>query len=312
MQSPKHACAAPTSNRLPRRRWLGAVGALGASIWGLAGSGCALSPDVDHSGADAPSAGPLAQTPRVAWVFSSGGPRGFVHVGVLKALDEIGVQPDLIVGASAGAFVGVMRASGMTGRQIEALALDLQPWKLARLAIGAEERLAGTALADFIRSTLREPLLERQPIPVACVAQRMNDGAVIGFDRGDAGLAVQAAAAMEGRFTPVRIRGQRHFDADQSMPLPVRVAKGLGALRVLAVDASAHEDRAPAGAERYRVGDLHKRELTRPDAELADVLLHPDFGYWVSLSDEFRRRAIDAGYQATLAIAPRILALHKA
>jgi NTE family protein len=138
------------------------------------------------------------------------------------------------------------------------------------------------------------------------------DGAVVGFNRGDAGVAVQAAAAIEGQFTPVRIRGQRHVDADLHVPLPVRIARQLGATRVLAVDASAHENQAPPGAERYRSGDLRKRAATRPDAEAADVLLHPQFGYWVSLSQEFRQRAIDAGYRETMAQAGRIKALHAA
>ena len=44
-------------------------------------------------------------------MFSSGGPRGFVHVGVLKALDELGLLPDVILGASVGAVVGALRAA---------------------------------------------------------------------------------------------------------------------------------------------------------------------------------------------------------
>ncbi len=292
-----------------RRRLL--LTAASASALTLA-TGCALNPDGDHASIDAPDSGALARPPRTAWVFSSGGPRGFVHVGVLKALDEIGVVPDLIVGASAGAFIGVLRASGLSGRAIEALALDLQPWQLARLAVGSNERLSGAGLASYVRRCINNPLLEHQPIAAVCVAQRLSDGQPVGFSRGDAGVAVQAAAAIEGRFTPVRIRGQRYMDADLSAPLPVRIARALGAQRVLAVDASAHEDRAPAEALRFREGDARKRALTRPDAEAADVLLHPDFGYWVNLSREFRERAIDAGYRATLAAAPRLRALHGA
>ncbi len=60
---------------------------LGAAAATLAG--CTLAPDADHDGADAPRASRCARPPRTAWVFSSGGPRGFVHVGVLKALDEL-------------------------------------------------------------------------------------------------------------------------------------------------------------------------------------------------------------------------------
>ena len=279
--------------------------------------GCALDADRDHSGEDAPSSAPLPRKPRVAWVLSSGGPRGFVHVGVLKALHELGLAPDLIVGASAGALLGVLCAAGLNGPELETLALGLQPLKLARLAgWGREggERFSGSAIADLVRDELQarglSGRLQDLPLMVVCVAQRLKDAAVVGFTRGDAGLAVQAAAAIPGRFVPVRIRGQLHADADAVQPLPVRLARLLGATRVLAVDASAHEERAPEGAAGYRAGDLRKRALTRPDAELADVLLHPDFGYWVSLSQDFRERAIRAGYRDTMAAAARIKALH--
>lgn len=296
------ARAAPLS----RRAWLGS----------LLLAGCSLDPDRDHSGADAPAEAPLPRPPRTAWVFSSGGPRGFVHVGVIKAREELQLRPDLIVGASAGALVGVLCAAGLRAAAMEAMALDMPVTRLLRVAVGGEQRLSGGAVADLVHEELRalgqRPLLEQLPIMVACVCQRLSDRRALAFTRGDAGLAVQAAAAIEGQFTPVRIRGQRHADADLVMPLPVRLARALGAQRVLAVDASAHEDKAPPGAERYRASDLRKRELTRPDAAQADLLLHPDIGYWASTSREYRQRLIDAGYRDTLAAADRLRALHAA
>ena len=267
-----------------------------SGVAGVAGvAGCSLSPDEDHSGPDVPRAEPLRRPVRVAWALSSGGPRGFVHVGVLKALEELGLAPDLIVGASVGALVGSLRASGVSAREIEQLALELQPWTLGRLAVGAPERLSGSAVAALVRERCKVPLLEQMPVAMACVAQRRDEGSPVAFTAGDVGLAVQASAAIEGQFAPVRIRGQRFVDPDWSTPLPVRVARALGAQRVLAVDATAHVDRAPSGAERYRDSDLRKKALVDADGSLADLLLKPDFGYWVSLSREFRERAIGAG-----------------
>jgi NTE family protein len=299
------------------RRWLlGAAGLAAAGAGGLGAlcalGGCALQPDADHGGDDAPAAVPLARPARVAWVFGSGGPRGYAHLGVLQALDDLGLQPDLLVGASVGALVAVLRAAGMPVADIVRAGLTMQPWQLLRWAPGGSQRWAAGGLADWVQQAVGQRPLQALPLPVLVAAQRLQDGSVLGFNHGHAGLAVQASCAIEGQFTPVRIRGELYADADLRMPLPVRLARAAGATRVLAIDASAHEDRAPEGASRYRAGDLRKRALTAPDAGLADLLLHPDFGYWVSLSDEFKRRAIAAGHAATLAAAPALRALHAA
>ncbi|MCU0920014.1 MAG: patatin-like phospholipase family protein [Burkholderiaceae bacterium] len=278
----------------------------------LALGGCSLDPDRDHRGPGAPQALPLAKPPRVAWVFGSGGPRGFVHVGVVKALAELGLAPDVIVGASVGALVGALRAAGMAGADLETLALDMQPWQLLRWNPLGSERFSGNGIADFVDAQLGHRPLQALPVAMVCAAQRLSDGTVVGFTSGRAGLAVQAAAAIPGQFAPVTIRGERYADADLRMPLPVRLARSLGAKRVLAVDASAHEQRTPPGAEAYREADLHKRRLTAPDAALADLLLHPDIGYWAGISREYRKRVIAAGYRETLAQAARLRLLHAA
>jgi NTE family protein len=279
---------------------------------GAALAGCTINPDRDHVGADAPRDLPLARPVRTAWVFSSGGPRGFAHVGVLKALEQMGLQPDLIVGASVGALVGSLWAAGMPAAAMETLALELQPISLARLAMGQDERLSGAAVAELVRAHAPVTLLERMPVAMACVAARRRDGAAVAFTAGDAGVAVQASAAIEGQFAPVRIRGEQYLDPDWVAPLPVRIARALGAQRVLAIDASVHVDRAPAGAARYRESDLRKKSLIDTDAAGADLLLKPDFGYWVNMSREFRERAIEAGYRETLAREPALRALHRA
>lgn len=283
-----------------------------ALLAGGALAGCTLAPDTDHDGDDAPRMAPLARPVRTAWVLGSGGPRGFTHVGVLRALEELGFAPDLVVGASVGAVVGGLRAAGLGAADIESLALALNPLSVARLAVGTPERLSGAPVAELMREHVAPRRLEQLPIPLACVAARRRDALVVAFTAGDIGLAVQASAAIEGRLTPVRIRGEAYVDADGVAPLPVRVARQLGAARVLAVDASVHLDRAPPGAERYREGDLRKQALVQADARHADLVLKPDFGYWVSFSREFRERAIEAGYRTTMAEAEALRRLHAA
>lgn len=66
--------------------------------------------------------------------------------------------------------MGSLCASGLSASEIETLALELQPFALARLSVGATERLSGSAIADLVHQHSREPLLERMPVPMACVA----------------------------------------------------------------------------------------------------------------------------------------------
>jgi NTE family protein len=274
-------------------------------------TGCSFAPDYNHDSDDVPRFdAALVKPARVAWVLSSGGPRGFVHVGVIKALEELGCKPDLIVGGSVGALVGALYACGIRAADLERMALNLGVTEMGRLAITGEGRFAGSPIAELINRELRFQPIEKLITRFAAVVIERESRKPMLFNAGNGGLAVQASAAIEGMFTPVRIRGQQYVDADMAVPLPVRMARALGAVRVLAIDASAHEDRAPESAQRFRTGDLQKRALTEPDARAADLTLHPDFGYYVSVTREFRERAIRAGYEQTLLQAERLKALH--
>jgi NTE family protein len=286
-----------------------------ASSAGVIMTGCTISADFDHIDSQAPRYDPaLNRSASVAWVFSSGGPRGFVHIGVLKALEELGLKPDLILGASAGALVGALYASGLRAAKLEALALDLGLLEVGRWAMLGEGKFDGAPIAtqvtEQIMAQTSQQNIEKLPIRFAAVAIEKVTRKLIIFNTGHAGLAVQASSAIEGMFTPVRIRGVQYVDADLVMPMPVRLARSVGATKVLAIDASAHEDKAPAGSARFKEGDLRKRSLTQIDALLADVTLHPDFGYYVNTSKEFRLRCINAGYEQTMAKALVLKALH--
>lgn len=298
-------------NRGSRRATLRLLSSLGL----LSVGGCTVGAGPNHKGADAPIAAAISDRLQVArpfaLVLSSGGPRGFVHIGVIEALDELGVRPDMVVGASIGSLVGALYCGGLSGKQMRDIAIDLGPTQFARLALGAEERFNGGPIADQVNYQVDHKLLQELHPVCVVVAQRRRDRKLVAFTEGNAGVAVQASTAIEGRFTPVTIRGETFVDADRLTPMPVRLARQLGAATVLSVDASAHEDKAPAGAERFRESDRQKRQLTQPDALAADLNLHPEFGYWVSISQAFRLRCMQAGYEAAMRAGDQIVALAK-
>ncbi len=280
-----------------------------AGLATLGAAGCAVWAGKDHDGPGAPSFVQPTHGFDRALVLSSGGPRGFVHVGVLKGLEQLKWRPQLVVGASVGALVGALYAAGLSVADIERLALDLGPTDFLRFNPMGREKLNGSAIADFVNERVGARAIEVLPMAFAACAITQSGREVVAFNRGDAGLAVQAATAIEGRFSPVTIRGTAHVDSDWVLPLPVRMAQALGAVNVLAVDASAHENLAPESAKAYRASDLKKRALIAPDAAAAKLCLHPQFGYWAGFDRAYRERAIAAGLADTLAQAKAISAL---
>ena len=290
---------------------LSAVPGVSAGLAGCTRQLVDFSADLPANAADIPRQVPSTRTYPVAWVLSSGGPRGFAHVGVLKALVQLGLKPDLVVGSSVGALVGCLYAGGMSLAAMEKIALETDTSAFFRLNLAAGAGwLSAGGIADFVRASLHSKRLQELPIAFAAVAAHPTQDQLTVFNFGDAGLAVQAACAMEGRLAPVRLGTASFVDADRLSPLPVRSAHALGAVRVLGIDVSAYEHNAPASAERFRASDLRKRALTQADARLAQLVLHPETDYYASTSRDYRERLIRIGYETTLQQASALVALH--
>ena len=282
-------------------------------LLGLVLAACGDGPEV-AAVADMPRADPAAipRPSRLALVLSSGGPRGFAHIGVLKVLEDAGVRPDLIVGSSSGALVGVLYASGMSATALEAKALaiggsDVFDYDLFR------RRISGTALQTFVNETIGGRPLHRLRVPVAVVATRADDGLAVAFTRGDAGAAVRASSAVPGSFAPVQIATVTYIDGDVGAPLPIALARALGAERVIAVDAAQNVARAPppSGAPASWTAEAVARRIKiAREAPLADVLVEPPLPYITGFSLDYRRMAIATGEAAARAALPQITALH--
>ena len=283
--------------KIRRRHFL--VSTLGAAL-----AGCDVFPETPLPEERQPRFVAWPEPARLALVLSSGGPRGFSHIGVLKALHAIGVKPDLVVGASVGALLGSVLCAGASMTEIEQLGLAFDFKTLVRLSLTSGYKLSGSGLAALVNQEISQRLghtaLERLPVRFAAVAADAQSGELADVNRGDVGRAVQASAAIPGQFDPVQIRGRLYADGDLVAPLPVRMARRLGAKKIIALDCSARTDHPPPGAEMYREGDLKKRALTDAEAKFADITLHPDIGYWVSMSREFRERTTRIAYEYTM------------
>jgi NTE family protein len=183
-------------------------------------------------------AAPVAAEPRVALVLSGGSARAFAHVGAIKALDAAGVRPEIVVGTSAGAIVGALYAAGLAPEALEAAAAEAD-WSLfADIGLRpAALGVVGTSrIREFVNRKLGDRPIEALPRRFAAVATDLQAGTITVFDRGDAGLAVDASAAIPGLFEPVRIGGRLYADGGLVSPLPVDAARSLGAQFVIAVD----------------------------------------------------------------------------
>ena len=240
-----------------------------------------------------------AARPQVALVLGSGGHRGFAHIGVLKVLEAEGLKPDLVVGSSVGALVGALYASGMSAAEMERLALDLNiadffmEW---RAIMGFP--VSGRGLQAFVQGVLGERTIESLAVPFVAVATRARDRTLVAFNRGDIGLAVRASGASPGMFDPVKIGDEVYLDGDEASPVPIQLARKLGAQVVIAVDVSAYVETTPPDVPKEWIEkDARRARQVSLEAPSADVVLHPNLGYYVNPQEPGRRRAMATAEQ---------------
>jgi NTE family protein len=247
--------------------------------------------------------------PNIALVLGGGGPRGFAHVGVIKVLEEAGIVPDLIVGASVGAMVGAVYAAGTRAAQLEREALDLNLIRFFELSMVGGGRASGGYTQAWVNEHVGGRPIEKLDIPLVVTAKRQRDGEIALFNRGDTGLAVRASSASPDTFAPVAIGAETYVDGDEASPVPIRVARSLGARLVIAVDVSAYPETTPADVPREWVEkDARRARIVAQEAPGANVLLHPDIGYYAGHSADYRKRVIAAAEAYTRRRLPDILA----
>lgn len=182
----------------------------------------------------------MPRKPVVGLALGSGSARGWAHFGVLRALEDAGVRPDIVCGSSIGALVGASYAAGEMQR--------FEQWVLGlgmRKVFGFMDfnisggMLKGEKLISFWREHFVDSAIEDLPLPFGAVATDLHSGAEVWLRKGSIADAVRASIALPGLFTPVQREGRLLVDGGIVNPVPASLARAMGADIVIAVDLNA-------------------------------------------------------------------------
>lgn len=263
----------------------------------------------------------VLRKPLVGLALGGGSARGWAHIGVIKALEEAGIRPDLVCGTSIGALVGAAYAAGELER--------LEQWVLGltfkdvialmdvRLSSGL---LKGDRLMNFFRRHFADRPIEELNMPFAAVATSLRNGAEVWLRRGSALDAVRASIALPGLFAPVLYEETVVVDGGLVNPVPVSLARAMGADLVIAVDlgsdilghyeAAKPPVEAPAGEVSDWIRKLQDRLGTLMPARNSDEPRIPSMFDVVTSSISIMQvritRSRMAGDPPDLVVAPRL------
>ena len=176
--------------------------------------------------------------PRIGLALGGGSARGWSHLGVIEALEEAGIYPDVVAGCSIGAVVGGAYAAGRIGA-LKEFALSLTRRRVVGMLdprITGSGLIAGERLRRRLSRELEGLRIEDLRLPFASVATELGTGHEVWLSRGPLVEAVRASYAIPGIFPPVALDGRLLMDGTLVNPVPVRLARELGADLVLCVN----------------------------------------------------------------------------
>jgi NTE family protein len=247
--------------------------------------------------------------PRIALVLGGGAAKGFAHVGVIKAFEAHGIFPDIVVGTSAGSVVGSLYAAGYDGFELQRISLSMNEDAVRDWVLPNRGFIRGDALQAFINEAVQNRPIQALNRKLAVVATDLQTGEPMLFQSGNTGMAVRASSSVPGIFQPVKIGTREYVDGGLVSPVPVRIARGLGADVVIAVNIS----EIP---QQNKVSDtfgillqtftIMGHVIARQELKEADVVVSPDIRELRSTSFDSRNYAIIEGEKAGLAAIPRI------
>ena len=222
-----------------------------------------MSSSTNDAGDDAGN-GKLDLPGPIAFVMGGGASLGAAQVGMLQALSEFGVKPDLIVGTSVGALNGAFLASDLAGGAnrlshiwptiTKEQIFPGSPWQSIRsLRIDKTHLYSNDGLAEFIDAHLPADDLEDLEVPFAAMATDVDTGAAVALTSGPAKSALLASAAMPGFLPGVEHEGRLLYDGGLVAKLPIGQALSMGAATLVLLDCTFPGQPAPRPTNLWQV-----------------------------------------------------------
>lgn len=183
---------------------------------------------------------------KIGLALGGGGARGLAHLGVVKALHQLGVPIHCISGTSIGAIIGGVIAAGVEDQADSWL--NIPDWKklpslFLELCLPWKGLIRGSKIERLLRDTIPIRRFSDLKMPLAVVATDYNTGSEVVLRDGDVHTAIRASMSIPGVFYPVEVNGRVLVDGGLVNPVPVDVCRNLGADRVIAVDINANRMR---------------------------------------------------------------------
>ncbi len=174
---------------------------------------------------------------KIGLALGSGSARGWAHIGVIRALEEEGIKPDIVTGCSIGSLVGAAYVGGHL-EILEKWVRDLSFWDVVRLLdvklLGG--LIEGESLMSSFEDKIRNINIEELPIPFAAVATDLSSGREVWLQTGHLPDAVRASIALPGLFSPLKSDGRWLVDGGLTNPVPISLCRAMGADLIIAVN----------------------------------------------------------------------------
>ncbi|MBN2654511.1 MAG: patatin-like phospholipase family protein [Nitrospirae bacterium] len=255
---------------------------------------------------------PDVKPAKIALVLGAGASKGFAHIGVLKVLESNNVPVHMIVGTSAGSFVGSLYAYGFNSFQLQQISFNIQRNDITDFTVPDNGFLKGEKLEEFINKMVAKTLMENMRIPFYAVASDVLNGSEVVFAKGNTGQAVRASCAIPGVFRPVKINDRYYVDGGVVSPVAVDAAKRLGADVVIAVDISSKPEvktvESTMETIMQSVSIMYSR-ISHYQTKNADIVIRPRVGHISSSDFSMRHEAVMEGEKAAQESMPQIKSL---